>query len=34
MLKTSKFAKSESYVLKTAKDIDPQSREIFQTFVW
>ena len=33
-LKISKIAEFESDLLKTNKDIAPQSREILQTFVW
>ena len=33
-LKISKTAKFESVLLKTYKDIAPQSREILQTFLW
>ena len=33
-LKISKISKFESDLLKTNKDIAPQSREILQTFVW
>ena len=34
LLEIGKIAKFESDLLKTNKDIAPQSREILQTFVW
>ena len=33
-LKISKIAQFESDLLKSNEDINPQSREILQTFVW